>query len=190
MTDNDHYYRQHRLLSALFSCSVVVYWVTIASMQRLINTGKVWGSFLLICYCSILSNGHYTASMGYFEVNSHTIAGRVFSCVFFLAFDFCRLGVIIRFYHPRHNAQWSLTSKDFYPRSYPLHFLSYLYSSGRASISLFNVWVPNKGTTGTIFITSLVWRGMEPGTSRIRSQHSTPRLSRRRCREVNKQVWK
>ena len=122
MTDNDHYYRQHRLLSALFSCSVVVYWVTIASMQRLINTGKVWGSFLLICYCSILSNGHYTASMGYFEVNSHTIAGRVFSCVFFLAFDFCRLGVIIRFYHPRHNAQWSLTSKDFYPRSYPLHF--------------------------------------------------------------------
>jgi len=86
MTDNDHYYRQHRLLSALFSCSVVVYWVTIASMQRLINTGKVWGSFLLICYCSILSNGHYTASMGYFEVNSHTIAGRFFSCVFFLSF--------------------------------------------------------------------------------------------------------
>ena len=30
-------------------------------------------------------------------------------------------------------------------------------------------WVPNKGTTGTIFITSLVWRvpcrGIEPGTS-------------------------
>ena len=86
MTDNDHYYRQYRLLSALFSCSVVVYWVTIASMQRLINTGKVWGSFLLICYCSILSNGHYTASMGYFEVNSHTIAGRVFFVCFFLSF--------------------------------------------------------------------------------------------------------
>ena len=42
----------------------------------------------------------------------------------------------------------------------------------------------NKGATGTIFITSLVWRspwlGIEPGTSRTRSQHSTTRLSRRR----------
>ena len=42
----------------------------------------------------------------------------------------------------------------------------------------------NKGTTGTIFITFLVWRGpwlgIEPGTSRTRSQHSTTRLSRRR----------
>ena len=44
--------------------------------------------------------------------------------------------------------------------------------------------MPNKGTTGTIIITSLVWRGLwlgiEPGTSRSRSQHSTTRLSRRR----------
>ena len=42
----------------------------------------------------------------------------------------------------------------------------------------------NKGTTGTIFITSLVWcapwLGIEPGTSRTRSQHSSTRLSRRR----------
>ena len=40
----------------------------------------------------------------------------------------------------------------------------------------------NKGTTGTIFITSLVWLGpwlgIEPGTSRTRSQHSTTRLLR------------
>ena len=39
----------------------------------------------------------------------------------------------------------------------------------------------NKGNTGTIFITPLVWRGpwlrIEPG----RSQHSTTKLSRRRC---------
>jgi len=37
--------------------------------------------------------------------------------------------------------------------------------------------VLNKGTTGTIFITSLVWRGawlgIEPGTSHTQSQHST-----------------
>ena len=42
-----------------------------------------------------------------------------------------------------------------------------------------------KGTTGAIFITSLVWRGprlgIEAGTSRTRSQHCTTRLSRRRC---------
>ena len=48
----------------------------------------------------------------------------------------------------------------------------------------FQCWVLNRGTTGTIFITSLVWRGLwleiEPGTSRTRCQHSTTRLSRRR----------
>ena len=47
----------------------------------------------------------------------------------------------------------------------------------------------NKGTTGTIFITALVWRGpwlgIEPGTSRTRSQHSTTRLLRRRYRHHN-----
>ena len=50
----------------------------------------------------------------------------------------------------------------------------------------FGCSVLNKGATGTIFIMSLVWRGpwlgIEPGTSRIRSQHSTTRLSRRRCK--------
>ena len=47
----------------------------------------------------------------------------------------------------------------------------------------------NKGTTGTIFITSLIWRGpwlrIEPGTSHTRSQHSITRLFRRRCFVTN-----
>ena len=43
----------------------------------------------------------------------------------------------------------------------------------------FKCWVLNKGTTGTIFIMSLVWLGIEPGTSRTECQHSTTRLSRR-----------
>ena len=47
----------------------------------------------------------------------------------------------------------------------------------------FECWVLNKGTTGTIFITPLLWRGpslgIESGTSRTRSQHYTTRLSRR-----------
>ena len=42
--------------------------------------------------------------------------------IFFLAFDFCRFCVVIRFFHPRHNGQWPPTSKDFYTRSYPLHY--------------------------------------------------------------------
>ena len=43
----------------------------------------------------------------------------------------------------------------------------------------FKCWVLNKGITGTIFIMSLVWLGIEPGTSRTECQHSTTRLSRR-----------
>ena len=57
----------------------------------------------------------------------------------------------------------------------------------------FQCWVPNKETTGIIFITSLVLRGpwleIEPGTSRTRCQHSTTRQSRR---QSNKKIvfWK
>ena len=36
----------------------------------------------------------------------------VFLCLF-LAFDFCRFCVVIRFFHPHHNGQWPPTSKDF-----------------------------------------------------------------------------
>ena len=106
-------------------------------------------------------------------------------------------------------------SEGFPSQMLSITFLSYLYSSERASISLCNVecqtrelLVPlhyivvlslffrksqyfpfeysvlNKDTNGTIFITSLVWcgpwLGIEPETSRTRSQHSTTRLSRRR----------
>ena len=82
--------------------------------------------------------------------------------------------------------QWAMTS-DF------KGFLSQIVSITLFVLSLFfrksqffplQCWVPNKGTSGIIFITSLVWRGhwlgIEPGTSRTRSQHSTARLSRRR----------
>ena len=44
----------------------------------------------------------------------------------FLAFDFCRFCMVIRFFHPRHNGQWPPTSKDFYTRSYPLHYFPIL----------------------------------------------------------------
>ena len=66
-----------------------------------------------------------------------------------------------------------------------IHYIIFLsYFLRKSQYFPFQCWVPNKGTTGTIFITSLVWHGpwlgMEPGTSRTLSQHSTTRLSRRR----------
>ena len=44
----------------------------------------------------------------------------------FLAFDFCRFCMVIWFFHPRHNGQWPPTLKDFYTRSYPLHYFPIL----------------------------------------------------------------
>ena len=47
----------------------------------------------------------------------------VFFYIIFLVFDFCRFCVVIQFFHPRHNGQWPPTSKDFYTRSYPIHYV-------------------------------------------------------------------
>ena len=40
----------------------------------------------------------------------------------FLAFDFCRLFLVIGFFHPHHNGQWPPTSKDLHLWLYPLLF--------------------------------------------------------------------
>ena len=78
-----------------------------------------------------------------------------------------------------HLSQWPPTSKDFYTRSYPLHFCPILILQ-REPVFLFLML---SFTTGTIFITSLVWHGpwlgIEPGTSRTRRRPSSTRLSRR-----------
>ena len=106
-----------------------------------------------------------------------------FVFLFFLAFDFCRFCVVIRFFHPRHNGQWPPTLKDF-TRFYPLHYFLILILEKEPVFPFSMLSALNKGTTGTIVITSLVWRGpwlgIEPGTSRTRSQHYITRLSRRR----------
>ena len=101
----------------------------------------------------------------------------------FLAFDFCRFCMVIQFFHPRHNGQWPQTSKDFYTRSYPLYYFLILILE-KEPVFPFSMLSAKQGNlTGTIFITSLVWRGpwlgIEPGTSRTRCQHSTTRLSKR-----------
>ena len=86
------------------------------------------------------------------------------------------------FFIPATTANDLGLRRIFYPRFYSLHLFSYLNSWERASIFPFQCWVLNKGTTGTILITSLVWCGpwqeIEPGTSCTRSQHYTTRLSR------------
>ena len=97
-----------------------------------------------------------------------------------------RLFMVLRghsFFHPRHNGQW--TPPDFEGFLYQILSITlFSYFLRKSQYFAFQCWVLNKGTTGTIFITSSVWRspwlGIEPGTSRTRSQHSTTRLSRRR----------
>ena len=54
--------------------------------------------------------------------NNYEIRPWSVSLLFFLVFYFCRFCVVIWFFHPRQNGQWPPTSKDFYTRSYPLHY--------------------------------------------------------------------
>ena len=71
----------------------------------------------------------------------------------------------------------------FYPRFYPLLFYPIVILEKKPVFPFFNAECQT--TTGTIFVTSLVWcspwLGIEPGTSSTRCQHSTTRLSRRLC---------
>ena len=92
-------------------------------------------------HTSMFSIIHHNSS---YHMNENLITCKrvcilVFGVGDFLAFDYCRFCLVIRFFHPRHNGHRPQTSKDFYTRSYPLHLFSYLNSWERASISLFNV---------------------------------------------------
>ena len=91
----------------------------------------------------------------------------------FLIFFSIRLLSVLRghlvFSSPPQRPMTSDFEGFFYTRSYPLHLFSYLNSWERASIFPFECWVLNKGTTGTIFITSLVWRGRWLGIEAVPS---------------------
>ena len=111
----------------------------------------------------------------------------IYLYLFYLFFSvrlFVGSGWSFGFFIPATTANDLRLRRIFYSRFYLLHLFFYLNSWEIASIFPFECSVLNKGTTGTIFITSLVWRGpllgIEPGTSRTRSQHYTTRLSRRR----------
>ena len=93
----------------------------------------------------------------------------------FIHVRLCRFCVVIRlFSFPQQRPIRPMTSdfEGFHPRLHLLHSNSW----ERVSISLFECWVLNKGTTG---IMSVLWRGPwrwnEPGTSRTRSNNSNIR---------------
>ena len=104
----------------------------------------------------------------------------IFLFFIFLAFDFYLFYLVIRFFHPS-NDHWL---RRFVIPDVIHYFLILILEKEPIQYFPFECSVLNKETTGTIFITSLVWLGpwlgIEPGTSRTRSQHYTARLSRRR----------
>ena len=97
--------------------------------------------------------------------------------IFFIAFDFVGSAWSFWFFHPRHNGQWPPTLKFFYTRSYPLHYFLILILE-KEPVFPFSMLSAKQGN---YWYHSLVWRGpwlgIEPGSSRTRSQHSTTRLS-------------
>ena len=99
---------------------------------------------LIYCYLNLVEC-LFTICIAYLSLilnNGVTIyfwRGFIVFCVCFLAFDICRFCMVIRFFHPRHNGQWSPTSKDFYPRFYPFHFLTILILEKEPVFPLFNV---------------------------------------------------
>ena len=70
------------------------------------------------------------------------------------------------FFHPCHNGQLPTTSKNFYTRSYPLHYFLILLLEKEPAFP-FSMLSAKQGSYWYHFITSLVWRGpwlgIEPG---------------------------
>ena len=117
---------------------------------------------------------------------------------FFVFFSVRLLSVPLghSFFHPRHNSQWPPTSKDFYPRFYPLHFNPILIlqkepvhvfpfsmlsaKQGNYWYHLYNVFGMTRSVTGD-------WTRDLPHSS----QHSTTWLSRRQCGscKMNGHTW-
>ena len=102
--------------------------------------------------------------------------------LFFLRSTFVSSGWSFVFSSPPQRPMTS-DFQDFYTRFYPLHYFP-IFILEKEPVFPFLMFSAKQGNSCTIFITCLVWRGpwlgIEPGTSRTWSQHSTTRLSRRR----------
>ena len=114
--------------------------------------------------------------------------------LFFLAFDFCRYCVVIRFFSsPPQRPMTSDFEGIYIPDLFPLHYFLILILE-KEPVFPFSMLSAKQGNYWYHFITSLVWLGpwlgIEFGTSRTRSQHYTTRLSRRRStRKWIKTIW-
>ena len=160
-------------------------------METMAEYAYLWYSLInyIALYVRVCSN---TLSYIYWirsqrpPVKRNNVTSSNFTCCWclFLGSTFVGSAWSFGFFIPATTVNDLRLRRIFYPRFYPLHFFSYLNSWERASIFHFECSVLNNGTTGTNFITSLVWRGpwlgIEVGTSRTRTQHYTTRLSRRR----------
>ena len=159
-------------------------------------SGLIGWYHVLLLYSGLLSTGPIFSKLGCW---TFSIFAGVWKCrcskvlnIQFSIFLFIYFNLFLSvlrdhsgfFFIPATTANDLRLRRIFYPRFYPFHLFSYLNSWETASIFPFECSVLNKDTIGTIFITSLVWRGpwlgIEPGTSGTRSQHYTTRLSRRR----------
>ena len=154
------------------------------------------------CLCKSFELYLLTELKFYKAHNSWDITETVFTCneichhtphcqVCYKDFFSVRLLSVLRGHSVFSSPSQRPMTSDFLSRFFPLHLFSYLNSWERASIFPFECSVLNKGTTGTIFITSLwrsPWRGIEPRTSRTQGQHYTTKLSRRRCYKDIKHV--
>ena len=145
--------------------------------------------FSAFSFCRNIVRTATACAFVYLNITVHPVWYLLYGDIFLYIFYFYRSTFVgsawsFVFFIPAATANDLRLRRIFYPRCYPLHLFSYLNSWERASMFLFECSVLNNDTTGTIFITSLVWRGpwmgIEPGTSHTRSQHYTTRLSRRR----------
>ena len=80
-----------------------------------------------------------------------------------------------------HNGQWPPTSKDFYTRSYPLHYFVILTFENER-VFPFSMLIAKQGNYWYHFYNVFgMTRSLTGNWTRTRCQHSTTRLSRRRC---------
>ena len=119
----------------------------------------------------------YILAVGFYRISRTYVYKKIFSV------RLLSVCVVIPFFHPRQNGQWPPTSKDFYTRSYLLHFFLILILE-KESVFPFSILSAKQGHYWyhfyNVFGITRSLTGDWTRTSRTRSQHSTTRLSMRR----------
>ena len=108
---------------------------------------QIWTGFTKLHYKKGLQTKINIKNNKLWTTRTHAYfsAGDRFSS--FLAFDFCRFCVVIRFFHPRHNGQWPPTSNDFLSQIVSITFIFLSWFLRKSQYFPFQCTVLNKGTT-------------------------------------------